>query len=86
MFKINKIKILRKKLKNKKWVQNKINTLLEATNGLQTFYQFECSEFFRGAMLAQRNLTWYYKRERKLRRQILFLESLKFQKNYEKKS
>lgn len=78
MFKINKIKILRKKLKDKKWVNNKINILLEATNRLQTFYQFECSEFFRGDMLAQRNLVWYYKRKRKLRKQILFLESLKF--------
>ncbi len=78
MFKINKIKILRKKLKDKKWVKDKINILLEKTNRLHTFYKFECSEFFKGDILAQRNLTLYYKRKRKLRKQILFLESLKF--------
>lgn len=78
MFKINKIKILRNKLKNKNWVKNRITLLLEKTNKLQTFYQFECSSFFRGEMLAERNLILYYKRKIKLRRQILFLESLTF--------
>lgn len=78
MFKINKIKTLRKKLKDKKWVRDEIRILLEETHRLQTFRQFECSEFFRGDMMAERNLIWYYKRKAKVRKQILFLESLKF--------
>lgn len=76
--KINKIKILKEKLKNKNWVNNKIQELLTFSNQLNTFKMFECSDFFRGYTVASRNRKWANKRELQINRQIVFLESLKF--------
>ncbi len=75
MFKRNKIKILRAKLKNKKWVESKIKELLRYSRELNTFRQFECSDFFRGYQNASRNRKWADRREAQINRQLSFLES-----------
>ena len=74
---MGKISIIRRKLKDKNWIKNRINKLLKESHELQTFYTFECSTFFRGDLLASRNLKHYYKRLRKITNQIKFLESIK---------
>lgn len=78
MFNKNITKYLRNKLKNKDWVYNKITNLLNASEKLNNFKKFECSDFFRGYTVASRNRIWASKREIQINRQLKFLESLKF--------
>jgi len=73
---MGKIKTLRKKLKDKAWVTRELNLKLHHSKELRTFYQFECSSFFRGRTVAERNTIYYYKREAQLNRQIKFLETI----------
>ena len=69
-----KVKIIRKKLKDKKWVLNRYSQVLQATNKMNTFKQFECDPFFRGTELASVNLKVYEKEMFRLKRKIIFLE------------
>ena len=71
-----KVKIIRKKLKDKKWVLNRYSQVLQATNKMNTFKQFDCDPFFRGDELASANLKVYEKEMFRLKRKITFL--LKF--------
>jgi hypothetical protein len=75
MFRRNKIKILRAKLKDKKWVESRVKDLLRDSRQMNTFRQFECSDFFRGYQNASRNRKWANKREAQINRQLSFLES-----------
>jgi hypothetical protein len=69
-----KVKVIRKKLKNKKWVLKRYSQVLQETNKMNTFKQFDCDPFFRGSELASSNMKVYEKEMFKLRRKIKFLE------------
>lgn len=75
-FKTNKIKYLRKKLKDKIWVKNRIKLLLNFSKEMNYYRMFDCSDFFRGYQLAKRNRIWADKREKQINRQLHFLEHL----------
>lgn len=75
-FKTNKIKYLRKKLKDNVWVKDRIKLLLHFSNKMNHYRMFDCSDFFRGYQLAKRNRIWADKREKQINRQLLFLEGL----------
>lgn len=74
-FKRNKIRILRKKLKDKKWIKSEVKILLLHSRNMNDFRRFECSTFFRGYQNASRNIKWANKREKQINRQLKFLES-----------
>ena len=69
-----KVKIIRRKLKDKKWIMKRYGQVLQATNKMNTFKQFECDPFFRGTELASVNLKVYEKEMFRLKRKIIFLE------------
>lgn len=71
-----KVKLIRKKLKDKKWVLRRYAQVLQETNRMNTFKQFDCDPFFRGSELASVNLKVYEKNMFRLKRKITFL--LKF--------
>lgn len=70
----NKIRYLRVKLKSERWINNRLRFLYRCSEQLNTFYQFECSDFFRGYTSASRNRIWHKKRDNQIDRQIKFLE------------
>jgi hypothetical protein len=69
-----KVKLIRKKLKDKKWVLRRYAQVLQETNRMNTFKQFDCDPFFRGPELASANLKVYKKTMFRLRRKINFLQ------------
>lgn len=69
-----KVKAIRKKLKDKSWVLKRYSQVLQETNRMNTFKQFDCDPFFRGEELASSNLKVYDKKMFKLKRKIKFLE------------
>jgi hypothetical protein len=69
-----KVKAIRKKLKDKSWVLKRYAQVLQETNRMDTFKQFDCDPFFRGEELASSNLKVYDKKMFKLKRKIKFLE------------
>ena len=69
-----KVKAIRKKLKDKSWVLKRYSQVLQETNIMNTFKQFDCDPFFRGDELASSNLKVYDKKMFKLKRKIKFLE------------
>ena len=70
-----KVKLIRKRLKDKKWVLRRYSQVLQETKRMNTFKQFDCDPFFRGPELASANLKLYEKRMFKLRRKISFLQN-----------
>lgn len=71
-----KIKKIRKKLSNEKWLQSKYKELLNEDRELNHFYQFDCSSFFRGEATAEYNLKLYHKRVKNNNRRLKFVEKL----------
>jgi uncharacterized Fe-S cluster-containing MiaB family protein len=69
-----KVKLIRKKLKDKNWVLRRYSQVLQETNKMNTFKQFDCDPFFRGEELASSNLKLYDKKMFKLTRKINFLQ------------
>ena len=69
-----KVKIIRRKLKDKNWVLRRYAQVLQETNKMNTFKQFDCDTFFRGPELASANLKVYEKEMFRLKRKIIFLE------------
>ena len=69
-----KVKTIRKKILDKKWVNRKYLSLLEASHTLSKFKTFDCDTFFRGELLAAHNLEIYNKRMFRLVRKIEFLK------------
>jgi hypothetical protein len=55
-------RILRNRFKNKAYLTRKYRQLLDTSQELSSFYDFECSEFFRGSQLAAYNTELYYQR------------------------
>lgn len=72
---MRKIKYIRKKLKDRNWIQKRIDLLLYYSKELNSFWKFECSNFFRGYEVASRNRIWASKREKQISRQLTFLET-----------
>ena len=70
-----KVKLIRKKLKDKKWVLRRYAQVLQETNRMNTFKQFDCDPFFRGEELASSNLKVYEKTMFRLKRKITFLQN-----------
>jgi hypothetical protein len=56
-------KLLRNRMTNKKWLERKYRQLLDVSHELNSFYDFECSPFFRGSQLAAYNTEVYYQRK-----------------------
>ena len=71
----HKIRYLRKHLKASDWRNRTIQNLLEQSEYLNRFKKFQCSEFFVGSQISERNLKHYYKQIAKIDRQLKFLES-----------
>jgi hypothetical protein len=71
-----KIAKLRRKLKDRKWLNRKYLELLDESERLNRFFDFECSSFFKGDKKAEYNRQIYYKKHRQNDRQIEFIESL----------
>lgn len=71
-----KIGKLRKKLKEKKFLEKKYDELTEKARSWNTFLKFDCSTFFRGYERAERNKRLYDKEIKKIRRQINFIKTL----------
>jgi hypothetical protein len=71
-----KIRKLRKKLSNKKWLQGKYAQLTSASEEWHTFKDFKCNSFFVGYEKSQYNQMLYDKAMNKIRRQISFIRSL----------
>ena len=69
-----KVKAIRKKLKDKSWVLKRYSQVLQETNRMNTFKQFDCDPFFRGPELASVNLKVYKKTMFRLKRKINFLQ------------
>jgi hypothetical protein len=70
-----KVKLIRKKLKDKKWVLRRYAQVLQETNRMNTFKEFDCDPFFRGEELASSNLKVYEKTMFRLKRKITFLQN-----------
>ena len=70
-----KVKLIRKKLKDKSWVLRRYSQVLQETNKMNTFKQFDCDPFFRGPELASVNLKVYEKTMFRLKRKITFLQN-----------
>jgi len=71
-----KYRRLSRHLKNKKWILNRLNKLEEELRDLASYEIFECSSFFRGYELAERNYTKYENKKRKVLRHIRFLDQV----------
>lgn len=69
-----KVKLTRRKLKDKKWVLRRYSQVLQETSKMNIFKQFDCDPFFRGAELASSNSKVYDRKMFRLRRKITFLE------------
>lgn len=67
---------LRKKLKNKKFVESLYDRLTSESHELNHFETFECSDFFRGEHRAEYNRRIYVKSKKRLDRQISFVKRL----------
>ena len=70
-----KVKLIRKKLKDKNWVLRRYAQVLQETNRMNTFKEFDCDPFFRGEELASSNLKVYEKTMFRLKRKITFLQN-----------
>lgn len=79
------IKKLRKKIKNKRWVEKQLNRLYNVSESLHNFEIFECSDFFSGKTLAERNRKIYQRNYKTNIRHINFLEKCKLLYNTGKK-
>ena len=73
-----KVKLIRKKLKDKKWVLRRYAQVLQETNRMNTFKQFDCDPFFRGDQMAAHNIETYEKAMFRLKRKIDFLKKYLF--------
>jgi len=71
-----KIKRLRKKLKDKKFLEKKYNRLTEEAEHWHHFLTFECHEFFVGEEREKYNSRVHEKNMKRVNRQIEFIESL----------
>lgn len=72
----NAIRIMRRRISNKKWLTKRLNQLLDESHHWHTFEKFECSTFFKGYEKAAHNLKLYQKGSRRTSRQIKFIQSL----------
>jgi len=68
------IKYIRNKIRDKKWLNKKLRELYKQLKDLHTYETFECTEFFVGKFLAERNRRYYNSRYKKLIKQINFLK------------
>lgn len=68
------IKKIRKKVKNKKWVNSKLKELYKKLKKIHTFKVFECDEFFVGSYLAKSNNAYYRKEYKRTLKHIKFLK------------
>jgi len=71
-----KIGKLRKKLKDKYFLENLYDNLTQEIDSWHSFYKFDCNENFRSKERLKRNLRLYRMNVEKLRRRIAFIESL----------
>jgi len=67
-------KRLRKNFKDPKWVAKKYRAELEESRALNSFYKFECSDFFRGYGLAEYNREQYRIRTNKNNARLNYLK------------
>lgn len=63
-------KLVKRKTKNKEWLQRQFDKWAEKTKENNSFLKFDCSPFFRGKVLADINLEKYYIRNRKINRKL----------------
>lgn len=71
-----KIGKLRKKFKDKYFLENLYDDLTKEIDRWHSFYKFDCNEDFRSEERLKRNLRLYHSKVGKLRRRIAFVESL----------
>lgn len=71
-----KIKKLRKKLQDKKWLEKKYERLADEAQSWDSFRQFKCNNFFVGYEKAEFNLRKYNKNIKRVERQIDFIKTL----------
>jgi len=67
---------LRKRLKEKKFLEKQYNRLTQEASEMDDFRRFECSTFFRGYERAEYNQRKYDKTMKQLTRQIDFIKRL----------
>ena len=67
---------LRRKLKEKKFLEKQYDRLTNKAHEMNDFERFECSTFFRGFERAEYNQRKYNKTMKRLTRQIDFIKRL----------
>ena len=68
---------LRNKIKDKRWVKKMLDKLYAESEDIDKFERFECSNFFRGEISAERNRKFYKKWSKQNIRHINFLNRCK---------
>ena len=68
-------KKMRANLYNLKWLKRKLREIAKEEQENEHFYNFECSEFFRGEKLAELNKEIYYRRKHNINRRYRFIET-----------
>ena len=68
------IRRLKKRISNRDYCQKRLDYWLWKGKELNTFYKFECSEFFRGATVANCNLRRYNREIPRIEAQIRWYE------------
>ncbi len=76
IFKVNKIKRLRKNLADPKWLVSKYESLLYNEKDLLHYEKFECESHFKGERLASHNRKILAIDRRKNNKRIKFIESI----------
>ena len=71
-----KLRKLRKKLENKKWLEKKYERLCSKAQTWHDFKEYHCEYFFVGSEKAEYNRRKYDKNMHRIERQINFIKSL----------
>ena len=72
----NKIRRMRKNIKDKKWLECKLNELIDFSEWLHDFYDFKCKVAFVGEIKAEHNSKWYYINYAKNVKRIAFIKRM----------
>ena len=72
----NKVKIMKRKLKDKKWLRWKLEELIDFSEWLHNFKDFKCNAAFVGKVKADHNREWYHKRHAKNIKRISFIRRM----------
>jgi hypothetical protein len=71
-----RISKLRKKLRDKNWLENKYRSLTDDLEGWDRFEKFECCSTFVGSEKAEYNQRLYDKKTKVLYRHVRFIKKL----------